>query len=78
MLLTFQGPTKLGGRWRKGRLCVVWVLRIDWDFITQRRAFQGERLRAERVGHSKGKEGCFAAKESRIWGLRDGLTRESP
>ena len=40
---------------------MVWVLKIKWDFATQRRAFQGEKLRVERVEHDKSqqrKEGC--------------------
>lgn len=40
---------------------MVWVLKIEWDFATQRRAFQGKKLRVERVEHDKSqqsKEGC--------------------
>lgn len=38
---------------------------------------QGEKLRVERVEHDKVEEGCFAAEEKRMWGLRNGLICES-
>ena len=52
---------KVGRGWDKGRGCLVWVLKIEWDFATQRRAFQGKKLRVDRVEHDKSQQrkgGC--------------------